>query len=259
MRAERESQSATVEPEKLSKSIPLAMNVDLPFASADAEPRGAKAAEREDGAAVPEVAWGNQWTLRRAFDVMCAGIGLVLLSPLFAFIALAITLEGGSSVFYSQPRVGRGFRRFRLLKFRSMVPNSDRISPLTGPEDPRITRVGRFLRKYKLDELPQLVNVVKGEMQLVGARPELERYVGMFPTQYAVLLQDRPGITDPATLAYRHEEQMLQAGRVEEQYVSRILPRKLELSLEYRQRRTFLSDLTVLFRTALPSGCLRKN
>jgi lipopolysaccharide/colanic/teichoic acid biosynthesis glycosyltransferase len=187
----------------------------------------------------------------RAFDVTCAALGLALLSPLFVAIATAIKFDDGGPVFFSQPRVGKDLRKFRLLKFRSMVPNSGGMSPLTVPEDSRITRVGGFLRKYKLDELPQLVNVVRGEMQLVGVRPELERYVEIFPNEYEVLLQDRPGITDLATLTFRHEEQMFQAGPLEKQYVSQILPRKLRLSLKYSQARTFFSDLGILFRTVL--------
>jgi lipopolysaccharide/colanic/teichoic acid biosynthesis glycosyltransferase len=130
-----------------------------------------------------------------------------------------------------------------------MVPNPAARSALTGPEDPRITRVGQFLRKYKLDELPQLVNVVKGEMQLVGARPELEHYVECFQAEYKVLLKDPPGITDLASLTFRNEDQMFQAGPLEEQYVAQILPRKLKLSLKYSQARTFLSDLEILLRT----------
>lgn len=190
--------------------------------------------------------------MRRIFDVVCAAIGLVALSPLLALVALAIKLEDGGPILYSQPRVGRRFRKFRLHKFRSMVPDADRLgSPLTEPQDPRITRVGRFLRRYKLDELPQLINMLKGDMRLVGARPELDRYVEMFRSEYALLLDDRPGITDPATLAYRHEHQVLEAKGVEEQYVAEILPHKLELSLEYARRRTLISDLGIIFRTVL--------
>jgi dTDP-4-amino-4,6-dideoxygalactose transaminase/lipopolysaccharide/colanic/teichoic acid biosynthesis glycosyltransferase len=184
----------------------------------------------------------------RAFDVTCAATGLALLSPLLVIVAAAIKWEDGGPVFFSQPRVGKGLGKFSLLKFRSMVPNSGG-TPLTAPADPRITRVGRFLRKYKLDELPQLVNVVKGEMQLVGVRPELERYVEIFHDEYEVLLQDRPGITDLATLTFRHEEKMFYAGSLEKQYVSRILPRKLKLSLMYFRARTFFSDLGILIRT----------
>jgi lipopolysaccharide/colanic/teichoic acid biosynthesis glycosyltransferase len=183
--------------------------------------------------------------------MFAAASALLLLAPLLAVIALAIKLEDGGSVLYSHQRVGRNFRKFALLKFRSMVPNADRIGgPVTVGGDPRVTRVGGLLRKYKLDELPQLINVLRGDVQVVGARPEVERYVQMFRPQYEVILRDRPGLTDPATLAYRDEEQMFGEGDVEEQYVSRILPGKLELSLEHAKHRTLLSDLSIIFRTA---------
>jgi dTDP-4-amino-4,6-dideoxygalactose transaminase/lipopolysaccharide/colanic/teichoic acid biosynthesis glycosyltransferase len=187
--------------------------------------------------------------VHRAFDTICAAMGLVILSPLFLIIAAAIKWEDGGPVFFSQSRVGKDLRNFRLLKFRSMVPNSAARNALTAPEDPRITRVGQILRRYKLDELPQLVNVVKGEMQLVGARPELEHYVECFRAEYKVLLQDPPGITDLASLTFRNEDEMFQAGPLEEQYVAHILPRKLKLSLKYSQARTFYSDLEILVRT----------
>ncbi len=188
--------------------------------------------------------------MRRVLDITCAVIGLVVLSPLFALIAVAIKIEDGGPIFYSQPRVGKDFRRFRLYKFRSMVAGADRLgSPLTGPQDPRITRVGRFLRRYKLDELPQLVNLLMGDMRLVGARPELERYVDVFRSEYTLLLRDRPGITDPASLVYRQEHQVLGTEGLEEQYLTEILPHKLELSLEYARRRTLLADLGIVCRT----------
>jgi dTDP-4-amino-4,6-dideoxygalactose transaminase/lipopolysaccharide/colanic/teichoic acid biosynthesis glycosyltransferase len=206
---------------------------------------------RGDHAAASRASRIPQSIFRRAFDVTCAATGLALLSPLFVIVAAAIKFEDGGPVFFSQPRVGRDLQKFRLLKFRSMVPNSSGSSPLTAPQDSRITRVGRFLRKYKLDELPQLVNVLKGEMQIVGARPEVERFVEIFPDEYQVLLQDRPGITDLAALAFRDEEKMFQPGSLEKQYVSQILPRKLKLSLKYSQARTFLSDLGILIRTVL--------
>ena len=206
---------------------------------------------RDDRSAMPNATRISQSIFRRAFDVTCAATGLALLSPLFAVVAAAIKFEDGGPVFFSQPRVGRDLRTFRLLKFRSMVPNSSGGSLLTAPQDSRITRVGRFLRSYKLDELPQLLNVVRGEMQLVGARPEVELFVEIFADEYEVLLQDRPGITDLATLAFRSEEKMFQAGSLEKQYISQILPRKLQLSLKYSQCRTFLSDLGILVRTVL--------
>lgn len=188
--------------------------------------------------------------MRKAFDVLCAAAGLILLSPLFAVIALAIRLRGGrGSIFYLQPRVGKQGREFNLIKFRSMVSCPATQAVLTVSGDPRITAVGRFLRKYKLDELPQLFNVLKGDMQLVGPRPEMRRYVDMFQKEYQTLLQRPPGITDPASLAYRHEETMLKADCLEEHYVAHILPEKLRLSLEYSLRRTFISDLKVVFQT----------
>jgi len=184
------------------------------------------------------------------FDVLCAAMGLVVLSPLFCAIAAAIRLEDEGPVFYKQIRVGRNFRHFRVYKFRSMITGADRDGLLTAPGDPRLTRVGRWLRRYKLDELPQLFNVLRGDMQLVGARPEVERYVQMFRSQYAVILRERPGITDPASLAYRREEQIFSAGRMEEQYVEEILPAKLKLSLDYQSRRNLLSDFRILLQTA---------
>lgn len=190
--------------------------------------------------------------LRGAFDVFAAVIGLILLLPLMAVVALAIKLDDGGAVFYSQIRVGKDFRLFKLLKFRSMVAGADRSGLLTAPGDSRLTRVGRFLRKCKLDELPQLFNVMKREMQLVGPRPEVERYVYMFRPDYAVLLQDLPGITDPASIAYRQEEKVFSGEQVEEQYVSQILPDKLRISLEYQQRRNLFSDVRILLRTVFP-------
>ena len=198
--------------------------------------------------------------MRRAFDVICASVALILLSPVLAFVALAIKLEDGGPIFFSQTRVGMNFRRFRFHKFRSMLPGAERRGcPITEPGDARITRVGAFLRKYKLDELPQLFNVLTGDMQLVGARPELERYVEMFRPHYTQLLRDRPGLTDPATLAYRHEEQILKPGEVEESYVNEVLPRKLKISLEYAQRRTILSDLRVILMTLFGASPVHDN
>jgi len=187
--------------------------------------------------------------MQRPFNVLCAWVGVLVLSPLFAAIALAIKCEDGGPVFYTQRRVGQGFRVFRLLKFRSMIENADRSGLLTAPRDSRLTRLGRFLRKYKLDELPQLWNVIEGDMQLVGSRPEVECYVEMFREQYALLLKEAPGITDPASIAYRREDQMFTFEGREEQYVSKILPDKLRLSLEYQLHRTFLSDIRILLAT----------
>ncbi len=191
------------------------------------------------------------------FDRACAGLGLVLLSPLFAVIAIAVKLQDGGPVFYSQSRIGRGFKPFRLYKFRSMVPHADRIGrPLTAPQDQRLTTVGKVLRRFKLDELPQLINVVKGEMQLVGARPEVDRYVRMFPLEYAAVLRDRPGITDPASLVFRHEDELLARENPERDYIERILPAKLKISLEYARCRHLGSDLAVILGTVFGASRL---
>lgn len=190
--------------------------------------------------------------MQRTFDFICAAVGLLLLLPLLAGIALAIKVCDGGPVFYAQPRVGKNFQKFRLLKFRTMSPEADRHGLLTAPEDARVTRVGKFLRAWKLDELPQLLNVLTGEMQLVGARPEVEPYVQRFHREYGMLLKDRPGITDPASLAYRHEDKLFCQTGFENQYISVILPDKLRLSLAYQQRRSFSADLGILVHTLVP-------
>jgi lipopolysaccharide/colanic/teichoic acid biosynthesis glycosyltransferase len=195
--------------------------------------------------------WNAARQMRRAFDITCALTGLALLSPLLAMIALVVKLDDGGPVLYSHFRVGKGLRKFRLLKFRSMISSAAKGSPVTAPDDARITRVGRFLRKYKLDELPQLVNVLKGEMQLVGARPQLEWHVNLFREEYEELLQSPPGITDLATLSFRNEDRFFQEGSVEEQYIKKIMPVKLQMALAYSRTRTFRSDLEIILRTAL--------
>jgi lipopolysaccharide/colanic/teichoic acid biosynthesis glycosyltransferase len=189
--------------------------------------------------------------LCRTFNLVCSISGLLALSPLLTLIALAIKCDDRGPVFYLQRRVGKEFKPFHLVKFRSMSVGADRAGLLTASSDPRVTRSGRILRRYKLDELPQLWNVVRGEMQLVGPRPEVENYVCQFQDQYAVLLSEAPGITDPASLAYRREETMFVSGQIEHQYVSAILPDKLRLSLEYRLRRSFGSDVWILLKTIL--------
>ncbi len=187
--------------------------------------------------------------LHRILDILCAGIALLILSPLFCLIAATIKFDDGGPIFYRQFRVGRNFRRFQIHKFRSMVNGADGDGLLTAPGDSRLTRVGRWLRQYKLDELPQLINVFQGDMQFVGARPEVERYVEMFHSQYAVILQERPGITDPASLAFRREDLIFSADRMERQYVEEILPAKIKLSLDYQSHRSFLTDARMVLKT----------
>ena len=194
--------------------------------------------------------------LRRAFDIWCSAAGLALLAPLFAAVALLIKLDDGGPVFYFHTRVGKGLQSFRVRKFRSMFTSSGG-SPLTAPADARITRVGRVLRKYKLDELPQLVNVWRGEMRLVGVRPQVERFVAIRRDEYLELLREPPGITGLASLWFRNEQELYSQGSIEEQYIEKILPMKLAISLEYERTRTCFSDLEILVRTALGFGCPR--
>ena len=194
--------------------------------------------------------------VRRAFDICASAAGLALLAPAFAAIALAIKLDDGGPVFYFHIRVGKGLQDFRVRKFRSMFTSSSG-SPLTAPEDVRITRVGRLLRKYKLDELPQLMNVLKGEMRFVGVRPQVERFVAIRRDEYRELLQEPPGITCLASLWFRNEQELYSQGSIEQQYIEKILPMKLAISLEYERTRTCFSDLEILFRTALGFGCPR--
>ena len=166
---------------------------------------------------------------------MASAIGLVFLSPIFLAAAIAVRCDSRGPIWFCQQRVGRGFRKFWIYKFRTMIVDAPRLGlQITAGEDPRITRVGRFLRKWKLDELPQLVNVLKGEMSLVGPRPEVPRYVEMFRDDYACVLSVRPGITDPASLKYRDEAALLaESENPEETYVRQILPEKIMLSKQY--------------------------
>jgi lipopolysaccharide/colanic/teichoic acid biosynthesis glycosyltransferase len=188
---------------------------------------------------------------KRTFDVVVAAAGLVLLSPLLAAVALLVGVDGGRPVLFRQTRVGRGFRHFRIIKFRTMVPGAERLGgALSVGEDPRITRVGRALRRSKLDELPQLVNVLAGEMSLVGPRPELPQYVEQFRADYEEILTLRPGLTDLASLKYRDESTLLAAAvDPAAEYMRVILPDKIRLGREYVRRASMRLDLSIILRT----------
>lgn len=188
---------------------------------------------------------------KRLFDISASFFGLLLLSPLFLIVALCVGLTSRGGVFYVQTRVGRYGRDFRLYKFRSMRTGSDAKGLLTvGGKDGRITPVGYFIRKYKIDELPQLFNVLKGDMSLVGPRPEVRKYVALYNSEQMRVLSARPGITDPASIKYRNENDLLaQAGDSERFYVEKIMPDKLKINLEYMDNRSFFKDLSVIFRT----------
>jgi lipopolysaccharide/colanic/teichoic acid biosynthesis glycosyltransferase len=186
----------------------------------------------------------------RMLDVVVSLAGMIALSPLFVCVAMWIKLDSHGPVFYLAQRVGKGGRLFHLFKFRSMVAGADRQGPgITVAGDPRVTRVGRFLRRTKIDELPQLVNVLRGEMSLVGPRPEDPRYVALYTPEQRLLLRVRPGITGAASLAYRDEEQILSGSDWEVRYRQQVMPAKLALDLEYLSRRTVASDLVLIWRT----------
>lgn len=186
---------------------------------------------------------------KTVFDRVAAAVGLLLLSPALALLAVAIALEDGFPVLFRQTRVGRGGRPFRLVKFRSMLAGVAGTR-ITAGRDPRVTRVGAWLRRYKIDELPQLWNVLKGDLSLVGPRPEIPPFVDEKDPAWRAVLAVRPGITDPATLQFRHEEEVLAgAGDPEQYYRETILPAKLALNLEYIRARTFWGDLKLIART----------
>jgi lipopolysaccharide/colanic/teichoic acid biosynthesis glycosyltransferase len=197
------------------------------------------------------VTHGGAAAVKRALDLLLAGPGVVLLSPLLALAALLIVLDSPGPVFFRQTRVGRGFRPFHILKFRTMVPDAERLGgKLSIGDDPRVTRVGRLLRRLKLDELPQLFNVLAGQMSLVGPRPEVPEYVERFRSEYAEILTVRPGMTDLASLKYRDESALLAAAAdPEAEYLRVILPDKMRLAREYVRRSSVLLDLSLILRT----------
>src|SRR5881398_3319336 len=189
-------------------------------------------------------------SLKRGLEAVAAGIFVLVLSPLLAAVALAVRCSGPGPILFRQARVGLRGKPFDILKFRTMRISSDPGPLITSAGDPRVTRVGRVLRRWKLDELPQLLNVLRGEMSFVGPRPEVRRYVDMFAETYRELLAVRPGITDPASVAFRDEEALLgRSPNAEELYVHEILPRKLELSQAYVRQRSLGLDLRLMART----------
>ena len=188
--------------------------------------------------------------LRRLFDITAAAVGLSSLSPLLAAVGIMIKAHDSGPVFYRATRVGQDGRLFRLYKFRTMVIDADRQGPpLTANGDARITPIGRWLRCTKLDELPQLLNVLMGDMSLVGPRPEDPRYVAQYTPKQKEVLKFRPGITSAASLAYRREEEMLDGLDWEKVYQNEVLPAKLAIDLDYFSKRTLASDLLLIVRT----------
>lgn len=189
--------------------------------------------------------------MKRMFDIIASVLGMGVLAPVLLLVAVLIKLDSRGPVLFRQERMGKGFRPFCIYKFRTMTydPNvSGR--PITIGSDPRITRLGWFLRKMKIDELPQLINVFKGEMSLVGPRPELRKFVEMFRHDYEEILTVRPGITDLASLKYHEEAEILaQSNDPEEEYLKRLLPDKIRLARDYVARSSFLLDINLIVKT----------
>lgn len=188
---------------------------------------------------------------KRLFDIVSSGIGLLCLAPVFVVMAIWIKLDSRGPVFYRQIRVGRYGRDFRIFKFRSMRVGSDKGRQITvGERDPRITRSGYFIRRYKIDELPQLINVFLGDMSIVGPRPEVRKYVDLYSEEQRKVFQVRPGITDLASIKYRNENELLsQVDDPDTYYIDVIMPDKLAINLEYIRHQSFMGDIKIIFNT----------
>lgn len=189
--------------------------------------------------------------MKRLFDIVASGCGLLVLSPLFLILAIWITLDSKGPVFYRQVRVGRGNKDFKLFKFRSMRVGADKKGLITvGGHDPRVTRSGYYIRKYKLDEFPQLINVFLGDMSLVGPRPEVRKYVDMYTPAQMHVLDVRPGITSLASIRYRNENDILAAAEDPDKcYIETVMPDKLAIDLEYVAKHSFFYDIKLIFMT----------
>ena len=189
--------------------------------------------------------------MKRLFDIVFSLSGLTVLSPFILFLAILIKEEDGGSVFYRGVRVGRHGKPFRIFKFRTMVVNAENIGgPSTADDDPRITKIGKFIRKYKLDELPQLINVLKGEMSFVGPRPQVEWAVDLYSQEEQEILKVRPGITDYASLRFSNEGEILRGSTdPDKDYMQKIHPEKMRLGLEYVRTRSFWGDIKIILQT----------
>ena len=191
--------------------------------------------------------------LKRTFDFLSSLIGIILISPILLTIAILIKKEDGGSVFYRGVRVGRFGKTFKIFKFRTMVINAEKLGgSSTADDDPRITKMGKLIRKFKLDELPQLLNVLKGEMSIVGPRPEVQMYVDMFTEEERAILSVRPGITDWASL-WNPDEGAILAGSPdpEKTYMEKLRPEKIRLQLKYVGERSFWKDLKIIAQTLI--------
>ncbi|MBE9469349.1 MAG: sugar transferase [Bacteroidetes bacterium] len=189
--------------------------------------------------------------MKRIFDIVASGLGIILLSPFFLILFICIKLDSKGSVLYKQIRVGRFNKDFELYKFRSMAIGSDKKSLITiGGHDSRITRSGYYIRKFKLDELPQLINVLKGDMSIVGPRPEVRKYVDLYSKEQLHVLDVRPGITDMASICYRNENELLEKSNDPETFYREVVMQdKLAINKEYIEKSSFCFDLKLIFKT----------
>ena len=189
--------------------------------------------------------------MKRLFDIVASACGLILLSPLFFIVSVWIKLDSIGPVFYRQVRVGRYNKDFKIFKFRTMRVGADKGSLVTiGGRDPRVTRIGYYLRKFKIDELPQLINVFIGDMSLVGPRPEVRHYVNYWTPEQLHTLDVRPGITDPASIKFRNENELMESAEDPESfYINIVMQEKLKLYLEYVHNASFWYDIKLIFKT----------
>jgi len=189
--------------------------------------------------------------IKRTFDIVLAAIGLWILSPILFLVALIIIKEDRGRIFYRGERVGRGGRSFNVFKFRTMIVNAEKIGgPSTAEDDPRLTRIGRKIRKYKLDELPQFLNVLRGEMSFVGPRPEVPAEVATYSESERIILSVRPGITDWASLYFHDEGKILKGSANPHQtYQEKIKPKKMQMAIRYVEQRSFLTDMKIILDT----------
>lgn len=189
--------------------------------------------------------------MKRLFDIVASGIGLIVLSPLFLILTIWIKMDSKGPVFYRQVRVGKNNKDFRIYKFRSMRVGADKGSLVTiGGHDPRVTRSGYFIRKFKLDELPQLINVFVGDMSLVGPRPEVRHYVDYWTPEQMQVLCVCPGITDPASIKFRNENELMESAENPEKfYIEVIMQEKIKLYLDYVKNQSFWGDICLIFKT----------
>lgn len=192
--------------------------------------------------------------IKRIFDLLVSFFGLIILSPLFLLIALLVKISSPGPVFFRGKRIGKGGKPFLIYKFRTMVKDAEKLGgPSTPIDDPRLTKIGIFLKRYQLDELPQLINVLKGEMSLVGPRPEVPLYVDMMTEEEKkIILSVKPGMTDLASLWNFHEGEILKGSKdPEKTYLEKIRPKKLKLQMEYVKKRSFFLDLKIILKTIL--------